>query len=321
LKQPFLWTLAGLSTALAAQATYVPLSGNADNAQAFTSSFTSDLLWNRLWPNDSFSLGVVPAILLVSGPLLLVIFYGLRQKTAYVHWIRLTGLLSMLAVLFGGGLVVSAKIGGGADLHNMDAYSVLIGIIAAYFLFGKTKQELGHTGWGKTPWPVIAVAVLIPLFFLLPALSPYHTYNKQKHERVLEHLRKQTETFAQKGPVLFINERHLVTFKQIDVPLVPDYENVTLMEMAMSGNQPYMERFYADLENHRFAAIIAGRQNLGIMEAGAFAEENNVWNSHVAPYILCYYEPLEIFQLNMGQVGFYLPRSQPACPDNYPTKK
>ena len=52
---------------------------------------------------------------------------------------------------------------------------------------------------------------------------------------------------AQNGPVLFINERQLVTFGDVRVPLVPDYEAVTLMEMAMSGNQVYLDRFYDDL--------------------------------------------------------------------------
>ncbi|MFO7583629.1 MAG: hypothetical protein R6W69_02785, partial [Anaerolineales bacterium] len=119
LSKPALWTIAGLLSALAAQATYIFLSGNADNAKAFTSSFTSDLIWSRLWPNELYPLGIVWGILLVSGPLLAVLALGLRQWQR-LHPIRWGGVLAILLVLFGGGLVVSVKIGGGGDLHNMD---------------------------------------------------------------------------------------------------------------------------------------------------------------------------------------------------------
>src|ERR687891_130735 len=51
LTPPALWTVAGLLSAVAAQTAYIFLSGNAGNADAFASSFVSDLLWYRLWPN------------------------------------------------------------------------------------------------------------------------------------------------------------------------------------------------------------------------------------------------------------------------------
>jgi len=66
LSQPALWTITGLASALFAQWIYVYISGNAQNAEAFTSSFTSDLLWYRLWSNENFPLGVIPAILIIS---------------------------------------------------------------------------------------------------------------------------------------------------------------------------------------------------------------------------------------------------------------
>lgn len=316
LKWPATWGSLGLATALLAQVIYIPLSGNAENARAFTSSFTSDLIWNRLWPNDSFALGIIPAILMISAPLLAVIYCTLRRRSSNLHWIRLTGLLAMAILLFAGGLVVSTKIGGGADLHNMDAYAVLTGIIAAYAFFGKIAGEPESHPWGIPPWPVIATGLLVPLAFLTPLLRPLPTYNVKKHDRMVAQLRQQVETLSQAGPVLFINERHLITFKQINVPLVPDYENVTLMEMAMSDNRPYLERFYADLREQRFAAIVARKQNVAILNSGAFANENNVWNTRVSPYILCYYEPANEFPASMGAVVLYVPRGRkmPGCP-------
>lgn len=312
LKTPLTWIMIGLVTALAAQALYIPLSGNADNAKAFTSSFFSDMLWNRLWPNDSFPLGVLLAILIVSGPLLIVVFYS---RLLHLHPVRWLGLFTALLTLFIGGLVVSVKIGGGGDLHNMDAYAVFVSLLAAYIIGDKVQGESGPLSVKPFPWAVKALGLLIPLIFLIPALSPFPQYNTKGNQAAFNQLKILVE--KTKGPVLFINERHLVTFKQIRVRLVPEYEAVTLMEMAMSNNQPYLQQFYTDLKNHRFAAIVSGKQNVGLKEEGAsFAEENNVWNARVSPYILCYYEPgATELEADESKIEFYVPRATPGvCP-------
>jgi hypothetical protein len=329
LKTPVIWAVVGLLTALAAQAAYIPLSGNAENAGAFGSSFSSDLLWERLWPNDSFPLGVLSAILIISGPLLVVL---IKSRLGQLHPVRRLGLLSMLAMLFVGGLVVSVKIGGGGDLHNMDAYAVFVSLLALYFIGGKVRGESltptqpnpvaaeNESGrkWGDRggPWPVTALALLIPLVFLVPSLSPFPNLDEKANQPAFAQLKTLSEQAGRKGPVLFINERHLVTFHQVNVPLVPDYEAVTLMEMAMSNNQVYLRQFYANLKNHRFAAIVAGKQNVGFKEEGEFADENNVWNARVSPYILCYYEPTVQIETNRSKIEFYMPRAEPGiCPE------
>ncbi|MGC1379110.1 MAG: hypothetical protein WA821_22970, partial [Anaerolineales bacterium] len=313
LKTPFIWAIVGLLSALAAQAAYIPLSGNAGNAGAFASSFFSDLLWERLWPNDTFPLGVLPAILIVSGPLLAVL---LRSRLSQLHPVRRLGLLAMLAVLFVGGLVVSVKIGGGGDLHNMDAYAVLVSLLALYFIGDKVHGESDAQNDGPAlSWPVTALALLIPLVFLVPSLTPFPKFNDKTDQAAFAALKTFAEQAGQSGPVLFINERHLVTFRKIRVPLVAEYEAVTLMEMAMSNNQAYLQQFYADLKSHRFAAIVAGKQNVGVKEEGAFSDENNVWNARISPYILCYYEPFTEIDTDESKIEFYVPRVEPGvCP-------
>ncbi|MCK7481597.1 MAG: hypothetical protein M0C28_33785 [Candidatus Moduliflexus flocculans] len=96
---------------------------------------------------------------------------------------------------------------------------------------------------------------------------------------------------GKQGPVLFINDRPSWSrWAMWTCRWSTTTKWSRLMEMAMSGNQAYLNRFHDDLENHRFAAIISGRQNTVIKQEGVFAEENNVWNTFVSPYILCYYE-------------------------------
>ncbi len=89
--------------------------------------------------------------------------------------------------------------------------------------------------------------------------------------------------------------------------MVPDYEVVTLMEMAMSHNEPYLNMFYADLHRHRFALIVARKQNYHIQSGDqAFADENNAWNTKIASKLLCEYEP--VLTLQSANIQVFAPR-------------
>ena len=311
---PALWMVIGLFSALAAQAAYIPLSGNAGNIEAFTSSLTSDLLWYRLWPNANHALGILPTTLILSGPLLITIIIAARRWQV-LHPLRWLGLFSMILVLFFGSLVVSVKIGGGGDLHNMDTYAVLLGVVAAYFVGGRVQTEPGEGQLQIRSWPVMTIALFIPVLFLSPLLYSYPKYDQVRNQEAYGQLTQAVNGAAENGPVLFINERQLVTFGDVRVPLVPDYEAVTLMEMAMSGNQVYLDRFYDDLADHRFAAIVVSKQNLTIKSAGPLAEENNVWNSRVSPYILCHYTPMLLIEPQGNRIEVYTPAAEPGnCP-------
>ena len=315
LAQPALWMLAGLVSALIAQAAYIPLSGNANNVEAFGSSFSSALLWYRLWPNPTYGVGVVVGILIVSGPLLAILFIAARRYGMNIHPLRWLGLSGMILALFAGSLVVSTKIGGGGDLHNMDAYATLLGIVAIFFVGGSIRTEDNRLGFGVRPWAVLTYALVMPFLFLIPLLSPYPKFNQSASQAAHDQLVQTVNSLGKNGPVLFINERQLVAFGDVNVPLVPEDEVVTLMEMAMSNNEPYLNKFYSDLAHHRFAAIVATKQNRGIKEDGPLAEENNVWNSRISPYILCYYGPALQIDAEISNLEVYVPQTEVTnCP-------
>jgi hypothetical protein len=246
--------------------------------------------------------------------LILTMIIAARQWTS-LHPIRWLGLISMIVALFAGSLIVSTKIGGGGDLHNMDTYAVLIAIVAAYFIGGSVRVESNESQIQARSWPVVATAVVIPLLFLIPLLSPYPKYNEGINKLIYGQLIQAVNNAGKNGPVLFINERQLIALGDVNVPLVYNYEVVTLMEMAMSGNQAYLKQFYDDLASHRFAAIVATKQNTGIKESGAFFEENNVWNSRVSPFILCYYTPVLLLEPDGNRIEVYEPAAAPQnCP-------
>ena len=312
LQTPALWGVAGLLFAFAGQYVYIAISGIQD-LSAFGSSFTSALLRYRWWPSDTNPLGVIPGVLLISFPPFLLLTWIQHGRWNILHPIRWLGIFTLLVILLSGGLVVSTKIGGGGDLHNMDAYIVLVGFITVCFLSGLVETEshpLPVFGTEQLLW--IPFLLIIPVVFSLSRITlPVH-YDQTQASSDLLTLREAVQSYSAKGEVLFIYERHLLTFDMIpNVPVVQEYEVISLTEMAISGNQPYLEKFYSELSDHRFSAIIARKQNLEVV-AGDFAEESNVWNRLVAYPLLCEYEP--ILTLDSSNIQVFIPRDRPECP-------
>ncbi len=313
---PFLLGVVGLGAALVAQFVYIEISGNAD-IRAFGSSFTSDLLWNRLLPNSTFPLGILPAILIVSAPLGIALYQMLRGKLTSLHPLRSLALLALLLILFLGGLVVSTKIGGGGDMHNMDAFLVLFALIVTSFFSGRVVGDGESTpSWGNFQWGV--AALLVPLGFALPQIGFFHSYDHVNVDKDIQRLRQVvSEAVDNGGEVLFITERQLLTFNELkDVPLIPEYEQVELMEMAMSVNREYLQQFYSDLDRRRFALIIAEEQKYNPRKSGAFHEEDNAWVRYIGAPLLCAYKPLESLVANNIQI--FIPRpGHPVCKDPF----
>jgi len=310
--KPALWAVLGLATALLGQAFYISISGNTD-LSAFSSSLHSPLLWYRWFPNDTNPLGVIPGILIVSLPLFALLFWTLRGRLNNLHFLRSSGLLLMLAALLGGGLVVSAKIGGGGDLHNMDAYMAMLALIVAYFVAERVETESAQSPrFEAVAWPFVALMLIVPLAFSFSRIVPPIQYDRVQANKDLSTLRATVQSYSKSGEVLFMYERHLLTFGMIpNVPVAQEYEVIPLMEMAISGNQPYLNKFYADLKSHRFTAIVATKQNLDA-NSGDFAEESALWNKLVAYPLLCEYAPT--LTLVSSNIQVLVPRVVRECP-------
>lgn len=312
---PFAWGASGLVVAVISQFIYINISGNAD-IRTFGSSFTSDLLWNRLLPNETFPLGILLGIALVSSPLIIAIIQMIRGKLSRLHPFRWLALLFLVLVLFLGGLIVSVKIGGGADLHNMDAFLIMLALIATSFFAGRVAGESElNPAWGQIHWSVTVAALLVPLGFALPQIGFFYSYD---HVAVEKDIQKLQEAVAGGGgEILFVTERQLLTFEELNnIPLVPEYEQIELMEMAMSENREYLEVFYSDLKHHRFEFIIAEEQKFTLQKKGSFIEENNAWVRYVGTPLLCAYKP--VASLSSTNIQVFVPRDgDPACKDPF----
>lgn len=299
--KPATWTISGSLLAYAVSQVYIVLSG-VEKSNFFT-SLSSDLLWYRLWPNETYGLGILPGIILFSLPLWMLIAVkdsnisrGSRQPR---EMLESFAIFAMLLALFIGGIFVSMKIGGGADLHNMDAYAVILLIVAAYAFFRAAKP---------VPWQVAGLLVLVMAWFAHQPNSGIVRYDKAGSQATLTAIQQRVD--ATEGEILFINQRHLIAMNMLEgVTLIPDYEREDLMEMAMANNLAYLERFERDISSQRFAVIVVDPLRFNYLGSNyAMGEENNAWVRRVVRPVLCWYQEDETFPAD--RVVIYVPREE-----------
>jgi type II secretory pathway predicted ATPase ExeA len=79
------------------------------------------------------------------------------------------------------------------------------------------------------------------------------------------------------------------------------------MEVAMADNLQYLGKFRQDIQEQRFALIVVDPlSDKTLARRRAFAEENNVWVTQVARYILCNYREEEVFAAD--EIALYVPQ-------------
>jgi hypothetical protein len=289
--KPALWVGIGFGVALGSQSFYILWSGN--NPAQFASSFSSALLWYRLLPNSTYFLGILTGAILISLPIFFLIGYRYRAGSVRLLPIVSLGLIVILGVLLVGGLVVSVKIGGGSNLHNLDAYLTLLLVIGSYFYFQRIPLVYNiETPLPKVPAWLNLFLVAIPVLFSLKSSSHFVQYTPQTTAESLFKMQRVIDRALEDGgEILFISERQLLTFDYITgVTLVPEYEKVFLMEMVMAGDRTYLDAFQEDIRTQRFDLIITDPLFDRYKGSGeSWAEENNIWVDSVSVPILCHY--------------------------------
>lgn len=302
LKYPLTWSLAGGISALLSNRVYAQISGN--EVEQFASSFSSYLIWSRLLPNTTYPPGIILGALMVFLPgTLLVIYQTLKSGwRAYFHWLRNGALLGMLAVFALGGVIVSVKIGGGGDLHNLDAFLVFFVLVMVSIIFCHFHPESNQIPKKvRVPLTLLFLVVAVPIILTLQRTTPWkfrELITPRQEIEFIQNAMNQAENYP--GGVLMITERQLLTFGNLkNIALEPDYEKVFLMEMVMSNNQPYLEEFHQKLENQEYKIIILDSiSTITQKQKDVFWVENNLWVDKVVYPILEYYEPVFSFQQN-----------------------
>lgn len=258
------------------------------------------LLWQRLLPNASFGLGVLLGLLLAALPLIVLLGWTLRRG----HWEvgRWPGLavLAAQAVFLAVGLAASVKVGGGLDLHNLDMFLVGMVLVAALgWEAARPAQWLARLRTSSAARACLLLAIYIPAFVPMVDAHPLALPPEDKTEVALATVQAYVSCAANHGPVLFMDQRQLLTFGAVEnVPLIPQYEKKEVMDAALSADAAYFEDFYGDLERARFSLIVTERQALLYKESGAsLADENNAWVTWVTEPLLNTYESVADYRL------------------------
>ncbi len=276
------------------------------------------LLWYRLFPNQTYSMGIVFGTLIVTGPLLIILAWWMASRRWKLDWLQMLAVWVGLLGFLGAGLVVSTKIGGGGDLHNLDMYLVTLTFVFSLGIYSMWKE--GELNLGS--WPFWIQALLCWSFLMI--VYPFMPFVKQSTpatlnlppntqvQQTLQTIRAQVTQASQTGPVLFMDERQLLSFGYIrNVPLVSDYEKKYMMDQSLASNAEYFHQYYVDLSNRRFALIVSEPLKHVIKSEGdsasPFPDENNAWVKWVSDPTLCFYKP--IFTDAENRVQLLVPRS------------
>lgn len=311
---PVVWVAVGMAVGLGAQQFWAVNSGNPP--EIYYSSFTSYLIWQRLFPNPSFATGVLPLVLLVSAPLLLFVGLGMGKRLKKWHFIRVLALAGITGALLAGGLLVSIKIGGGTNLHNMDVYLVMLLVIALDLYFGNSVDEADQPVQVDMPlWLKIAVLAMPILFTVSYVGMNFVQWDPQTVEQDLAKIQEYVDqAAADGGEVLFISQRHLITFGLVDnVALVHAHEKILLQEMAMSQNEIYLQNFGAELAAQKYDVIFMDHLPSVWKDPGttSLAAENNVVLKELVPLFTCAYT--EADRLVDGSLDVLIPLDVVTC--------
>jgi hypothetical protein len=247
--------------------------------------------------------------LLATGPLMALLAWAIISNKRQIHWIQ--GLAYCLAsiITLAVGLVISVKIGGGSNLHNLDMFLATLVIITGLLL--RNLKDIPWKLWPAMTQALLVLVILIPAWSAIMEGEPLLLPTEDQVRKGLDTIRREVASANSSGELLFMDQRQLLTFGFVrDVPLVPEYEKKYVMDMAMGNNKEYFSGFYSDLARKRFSLIIS--EPLKEVEKGqinSFGEENDAWVKWVSNPILCYYEPIKTWK--SIKVELLIPRPDP----------
>ena len=289
-------------------------SKNRLSAEGVSSAVTHHpLIWSRLWPNATYPPGIVLGLLIAVLPVVLTLVFLHRKGVWNTNMWQKVALVGGLAAFLGVGLVVSVKIGGGSNLHNLDMF-----LIALIFSTAGAWEQASSSSWVQKPGfsrlgLFILAAIILPLWWPLVTALPRELPPPDAAKIALRGIQQQVSQAEERGEVLFMDQRQLLTFGLVDqVPLVDEYEKKRVMNKALGGDEVYFSNFYQDLAESRFSLIINEplQTYLYQEEERNFASENNAWVRFVAEPMLCFYQVQKTYQ-EVG-VELLIPR-ETAC--------
>ena len=258
-----------------------------------TSTTRQPMLWDRLFPNSTYTPGILYGLLWAALPLIILLAALVIRRVWKVNWLQGLAILGISGAYLAVGIIASVKIGGGSNLHNLDNFLVTLVMLAA-----AAFQHLREKGVSITKYPLLVILVcltlIMPVSYALRSGTRLELPPEESAQEALEVIQSAVDKYKTQGEVLFIDQRQLLTFGMIeDVPLIDDYEKKYLMDQAMADNSGYFEEFYRDLKAERFVLIVNEPSNYIIRGTeDSFGQENDAYVNWVTIPLLCTYEPI-----------------------------
>ena len=267
------------------------------SAENSSIAFSQPLLWYRLFPNATYPQGVLPALFIAVGPLAGLLLWALLSKRIRWDWLQLLGVAGVLLSTLIVGIVISVKIGGGSNLHNLDMFLVSLVFTAVSGFRVVIAEKKGHDDLPMLVRVLIGLLVFIPAWGLYNAGAPLQLPDEQAIQLALRDLNDIVYARANEGDVLFLDQRQLLTFGDVEnVPLVMEHELKDLTNRAMSGDPALFEDYYEDLEAQRFSLIVTGHLPQDYTAPGhPFGEEDNAQYAFIYAPMFEHYEVVRQF--------------------------
>ena len=217
----------------------------------------------------------------------------------------------LTAGLGAAGLVISVKIGGGSNLHNLDMFLATLVLLTGLWAASIVREFA--PGWPRTlVQVVIVVLVAIPVAQVAGKVNRLALPDATASEEALALIEGLLENATVEDEVLFIDQRQLLVFG--DYPSLhwdPAFEQVELMDRALAMDEDYLSTFYAQLQTQRYRWIICDPQPVVFKgRSGPFGEENDAWVNAVTIPLLEAYQP----RYRLDDVGIWIlePRNEVA---------
>lgn len=257
----------------------------------YAATLSHPLLWYRLFPNETFPAGVLKGAAFVTAPLSVgIVVAAVRKRWPGTWWAAALTCLFTVG-LAAAGLVISVKVGGGSNLHNLDMFLVCLVILAALLTEHETQTFTSSTS-------LILEKILVMVILLLPVwkiVNEVERLRLPERDHISEAYSSLEEILQESQPgeeILFIDQRQFLVFADFpDLYWEPEYEQVEMMDHALAGDEVYFEAFYENLRESRYRWIICDPQPVVFKgRSGPFGEENDAWVSYVTIPLLEHYE-------------------------------
>jgi hypothetical protein len=298
----------GLAGSLPGLLAYLYRTYNPFTSQGSSLIASQPLLWYRLFPNATYSPGVLLGIIIATGSLILLMVALIFTRNWRLSLFQILVFAVALISTFFIGTIISTKIGGGSNLHNYDMY--IISLVVLMMIYLEQGNKISRS------WPILArillfITIVIPVWQILKQGEPKNLPPKEEVENALSLVQEEVTQAAADGEILFLDQRQLLTFGYIEnIDLIPEYEKKYMMDKAMAGNVTAFDDFYEDLESGRFAMIVSEPLKISwVDKSHGFSEENNAWVEFISTNVLCYYEP--VHTLREFNIQLLVPRQEP----------